>query len=73
MDFLHDLLTSRGSQIISRYVGMGLGIVAAKLHYAPADGEIASSSTFISACVVSGVLLIWDHYAHKVQKADDAK
>lgn len=73
MDFVHDLITSRGSQLLSRYVGMGLVALLTKLHYAPAEGEVLSTSNLIAGLVVSGILIVIDHYAHGVQKADDAK
>ena len=70
-DTLKDLLKTRGVQLMSRYVGMGAGMLGVKLQTElPADA-VQGFSTVVSLFVVGGLCLAIDLWSHRKQA--DAK
>ena len=67
-DGIKMLISSRGVQLVSRYIGMGLVWLAGQVHLVPKAGEVDSSSTFIASLVGAAVCFAIDHFSHAAQK-----
>lgn len=65
LDFLKGILQTRGSQLLSRYIGIGLTALATKLGTELKDGE--SAATALATLVIAGICFVIDHYSHKKQ------
>ena len=63
-DTLKDLLTSRGSQLLARYVGVGLVWVASKVGVVFAADQLTSISSGLSMLVIGAILFGLDHWIH---------
>lgn len=71
MDFIKDLITKRGTQLIARYAAMGVVYLSAKAGVQTPDAQIAGVSEWVAGLVVAGVLILIDHFSHAKQA--DAK
>jgi len=67
MDFITDLIKTRGAQLISRYAAMGVIYVSAKIGVSTPDAQVAGVSEWVAGLVVAGVLIAIDHFSHAKQ------
>ncbi len=64
-DVIHDLIQTRGAQLLARYMATGLTMLAAHLG---ANIDATSTAAALSSLVVAGLLMALDHYSHAKQK-----
>ena len=72
MDFIKDLLLTRGVQVGSRYIGQGLTALATYLHVTGDPATVNTSAGFIASLVGAGLGIAIDHFSHAKQ-AEAAK
>lgn len=64
LDTILGLIRTRGAQLISRYVGIGLLFLAGKVGVVFDTTQLSSVSTGLSMLIIGGFLFILDHYIH---------
>lgn len=62
---IKDLLTTRGAQLVARYSGVGLTMLATKLGITFEASQLSSMSSGLTTLVIAGLLFLADHYIHK--------
>lgn len=67
------LIMSRGVQLVSRYAGVGLALLAGKASVEVPAPDAAGASNTVALLVCAGVCLLIDLIAHKLQKSEDKK
>ncbi len=73
LDTIKSLVMSRGVQLLSRYVGVGLALLAGKASVEVPAADAAGASNTIALLVGAGVCLLADLIAHKLQKSEEKK
>lgn len=68
-DTLKDLLTSRGSQLLARYTGIGLVWLSAKIGVVFSPEQLTSVSSGLSMLVIGAILFGLDLWIHGKKKA----
>ena len=69
MDFLKDIISTRGAQLVARYAGVGLTALGTYLGATIPAANLSSVAETVGALVVAAVLFAIDHWSHKEQKA----
>lgn len=67
LQIVKDLLSTRGAQLASRYAGVGLTFLAAKVGVNFEASQLASMSSGLSLLVVGSICFAIDHYSHAKQ------
>lgn len=65
IELIKSILQTRGTQLLARYVGVGLAALATKVGTELKDGE--SAATAIATLAVAGICFVIDLYSHKKQ------
>lgn len=65
--FVRSIVSTRGAQLISRYVAMGIVSLGTKLAMDPATVNANATAESVAAFVVAAVLFGIDHWSHKEQ------
>ena len=65
LELIKGILQTRGTQLLSRYIGIGLTALATKVGTELKDGESAAMA--LATLAVAGVCFLIDHYSHKKQ------
>jgi hypothetical protein len=71
MDFIKQLILSRGSQLASRYIAMGLFFLAGKVGSDIPLDQITGSSEVLGTILAGGLMLIVDQIIHAIRKKSD--
>ena len=64
-DTIKELLQTRGAQLLSRYVGIGLVFVAGKVGVVFEGSQLESLSSGLTLLITGAVLFGIDHWIHK--------
>jgi hypothetical protein len=67
MDFLKDLIATRGVQLIARYAGVGLVALGTKLSVELTPDQVSNTSSAVAAFVAAGICALIDHFSHAKQ------
>ena len=67
MDFLKDLIATRGAQLLARYVGVGVTALATKFSVEVNPEDTEGFAKVIGVFVVAGLCFAIDHFSHKKQ------
>ena len=67
------LIMSRGVQLVSRYAGVGLALLAGKASVEVPAPDAAGAANTVGLLVGAGVCLLIDLIAHKMQKTEEKK
>lgn len=73
VDTIKALIMSRGVQLLSRYAGVGLALLAGKASVQIPEADAAGASNTVAMLVCAGVCLLIDLISHKLQKTEDKK
>ncbi len=69
LDFIKDLISNRGVQLIARYGANGLIALGTKLAITVAPDDANAAAKVGGAFACAGVLWLIDHWSHREQKA----
>ena len=67
LDQLKDFVSTRGVQLLSRYLGQGLSTAAVYLHVTGDPATVHTSASFLATLIGAGVCAALDHYSHTQQ------
>lgn len=67
MDFIVDLLKTRGAQLIARYGATGLVALGTKLSVTVDPTNANATAETVAAFIVAGILALVDHFSHAKQ------
>lgn len=68
-DTIKDLLTSRGSQLIARYAGIGLVWLASKEGVVFSADQLTNFSSGLALLVIGAICFGIDHFVHNTNAA----
>lgn len=67
MDFIKDMIATRGAQLLARYVAMGLVALATKLGVELNADDASGGAKVVGVLVAAGICSVIDHFSHKKQ------
>lgn len=67
LETIRALIATRGTQLIARYVAIGVTALGTKLAMDPASVNANGTAEAVASFVVAALLLAIDHYSHKEQ------
>lgn len=73
MDFIKDLIASRGTQLLARYAANGLIALGTKFALTISVDDANATGKVAAAFVGAGACWAIDHFSHAAQAADVAK
>ncbi len=69
MEFIKDLIKTRGGQLVSRYAGVGLAALAVKMNVVLSPEDSAGFANVIGVAVVALIMFGIDHWSHAKQNS----
>jgi hypothetical protein len=73
LETIKALVMSRGTQLLSRYIGVGLTMLAGKASVEIPAADAAGTSNTVALLIGAGVCLLMDLIAHSLQKTEAKK
>lgn len=72
MDYLKELIATRGVQLLARYAANGLMLLAGKYAFAASQDDVNATAHLAATAVAALACWTIDHYSHSKQLSADS-